>query len=430
MSESGKTIAEINARLRAGEAVVMTAQEFKDGIRSGRRWAVEGVDVVTTASMGVMSGTAAAFCLPVAGRGEFQKAKLLWLNGIPAFPGPAPNERLGVVDCVVYGTAHSEYDPAYGGGHLFRDLVERKPILVDLVTDDGRGLHRTLTLDEFEFARIYSFRNSFKNYVAFANLKGKAEFVPTIFSFRPLEAGSGVTVSGCGELSPVQNDPELRVIQVGTKILVNGAPGIVIGRGTRSSPQKPNLSLAADMFGMDPQYMGGFLTSAGPEVITSVAVPIPVLNEEVLADLERALDETIELPVADISDRIPLAVASYAEVWRGNDLSVGYDPDRCVSCSFVCVAESYCPTGAISWGEKKIDERRCFACGACTVTCLGGAFTAELGHLTVSGLALPIIFRQSSRFRALALAEDLRARLLQGEFLLSDPHFPIEHGRA
>lgn len=61
------------------------------------------------------------------------------------------------------------------------------------------------------------------------------------------------------------------------------------------------------------------------------------------------------------------------------------------------------------------------------VTCLGGAFTAKLGSLSVNGARVPITFRQSDRRRAIRIAELLRDRMRHGEFLLGDPGDPIEH---
>ena len=92
----------------------------------------------------------------------------------------------------------------------------------------------------------------------------------------------GLTFSGCGHLSPLQNDPELVSVGVGTGLLFNGAEGFVVSTGTRCSPKYPNLMTVADMKEMDPVLMGGFRTAAGPEVLTTYAIPIPVLNPRIL----------------------------------------------------------------------------------------------------------------------------------------------------
>ncbi|MEL7563881.1 MAG: methanogenesis marker 16 metalloprotein [Dehalobacterium sp.] len=416
-SPKQKSFELINEKLKNATAVVMTVHEFKDSIRKGKKYTVNDIDVVTTATMGCMSGTAAIFVVPVSGAGVFKRAEKIFLNGVPGAPGPAPNERLGIVDCVVHGTAHSIYDHRYGGGHLFYDLVKRLPIKVEVHADDGRIFTNTITLDDMNFARYYTFRNCYKNYNSFTNIK-TGDTYPSIFSFRPMEPDWGLTVVGSGEMNPLENDPKRRFIRAGRKILLNNASGMIVGTGTRATAYKPTLSLTADMFEMDPEYMGGFVTSGGLECVTSVAFPIPVIDEEVLEDLMASLDENIPAPIADVSDRNPFTKATYADIWQGHDLDITYDENDCINCSFGCIAEHYCPAGAISWREKEHDESKCARCGACTVNCMGGAFKANLGKVNVDGKEIPIVYRMGNRFKAQKLAEILKEKVLSGEFIM------------
>jgi putative methanogenesis marker 16 metalloprotein len=438
MRNQTKTIAEINEKLLRGEAVVMTAMEFKKEVRSGYKFKVADVDVVTTATRGLMSGTSAMVVVPVAGQGVFKRADNIWLNGIPCLPGVNPVEGSGRVDTVIYGTAESiDYEGRYGGGHLLRDIVEGKEIHAEVLTDQGKTITTFFTIDDLAFARIYSFRNAFQNYYSFVNIKNHASYrenMRSIFSCRPLPLMRGLSFAGSGELNPLENDPHSRVLRAGMKILVNKAPGVVIGYGTRSSPKMRNLSLAADMFGMDPEFMGGFITSSGVEIINSVAVPFPVLNQDILHDLSQCLDENIPLHLADIGDRLHIADVTYADVWSGAKLEIAFDPDRCIACSFKCAAEYYCPMQAISWRDKTIDERLCFGCGACTANCPGGAFMGKddlprgcIGHIHALDTDIPIIFRQSHRHHAQLLAEYLKEIMLRGEFLLNDSDLIMEH---
>lgn len=414
-----KSLDLINEKLRNGTAVVMTANELKENLRKGKTYSIEDIDVVTTATMGVMSGTAAVLNVPVTEAGVFRRAEKIFLNGVPGFVGPAPNERLGQVDCTVYGTAHSIYDHRYGGGHLLHDLVKRNTVKVEVHTDDGRIFNNTITLDQLSFARIYSSRNSYKNYNSFTNVKTGTRY-HSIFSFRPMEPGWGLSVVGCGEINPIENDPNFRFLQPGTRILVNGAPGILVGTGTRSTAIKPTLSVVADMYDMNPEYMSGFVTSAGTEVVTSIGIVIPVIDGEVLKTFEASMDEKIAAPIADISDRKPFAEVTYADIWHDKDLEITYDADDCINCSFGCIAEYYCPVGAISWREKKRDETVCARCGACTVNCLGGAFKANLGKVKLKdGTEIPIVFRQGNRYKALRLAEKLKEKVIKGDFIIN-----------
>ena len=112
-----KTIDEINEKIAREEAIILTAAELKSIVRDGQMITARDVDVVTTGTIGVMSGTMAVMMVPVAEKCSFEKADSIWLNGAPAQPGPCPNERLGVVDLVIHGTSHA--DDRYGGGHLF-----------------------------------------------------------------------------------------------------------------------------------------------------------------------------------------------------------------------------------------------------------------------------------------------------------------------
>ena len=106
-----RTIPEIQAKIDAGDAVVLTAAEICDKVRAGEEIRLEDVDVVTTATRGIMSGTYAVLSFKVSEPDSFVKASNVLLNGVPAVVGPCPNERLGILDLIVLGTAHSESDP-------------------------------------------------------------------------------------------------------------------------------------------------------------------------------------------------------------------------------------------------------------------------------------------------------------------------------
>jgi putative methanogenesis marker 16 metalloprotein len=424
-----KTVADINARLQRGDAVVLTAQEFKANIRRGKVYTLDDVDVVTTATHGIMSGTAAAFSVPVADRGVFGRARAAWINGVPGAPGPTPNERLGYVDLIVYGTTGSRDRPhTYGGGHLFRDLVERKPVTIEVLTDTGQTITRQFTLDDLAFARMYNSRNAFKSYMAFGNFRG-GDPVRTIFSYRPMTPDTGITVIGCGEVNPLQNDPSMRTIGIGTMAMVNNAPGVVVGSGTLSYPERPNLSIVADMFAMDPRYMGGVATSEGVEVLNAVSIPIPVLNQDILADISGALDETLKLPVADVHDRIPFSEIAYSEVWQSRDLSVTFGEPG-AGCGPGCAGVCGCPVGAIDWETRRIDPRKCTRCGACGVLCEHGTFTFDLGSAVVEGKRVPITYRTSDRVRAIELMNSLKDKLLGGDVRIGEKLMDIAPPRG
>ena len=41
----------------------------------------------------------------------------------------------------------------YGGGHLFKDLVERKPVMVEVETDKGRYFETEVGLDQMPYRK-------------------------------------------------------------------------------------------------------------------------------------------------------------------------------------------------------------------------------------------------------------------------------------
>lgn len=413
---------DINQRLARGEAVVMTVQDFKASLREGRRYELRDIDMITTATHGVMSGTAAAFSVDVAPAGSFKKALRAWMNGVECEPGPAPNERLGAVDLMVHGTKASRDAPqTYGGGHLFRDLVDRNNVQLEIETDTGKRIKREVVLDEFDFARVVSTRNAFKDYMVFGNFRN-ADPVDSIFSPVRMTADSGVTAIGAGEVNPVQNDPTLRTIRTGSLAFVNDAPGVVLGQGTRSKPTRPTLSLSADMFDMDPHFMGGVRTPGGIEILNGVSIPIPVMDEAMLEAICAATDDRLPLPIADVGDRAPFASTTYAQVWSASDTAVSCDGAKLGTCGPGCRCVATCPTGALSTSpHPAIDRSRCTNCGACVAVCTSGAMSANFGSVPVEGHFYPISYRTSDRTRAHELAVRLKRRFEEGGLLLPIP---------
>ncbi|MGD0952426.1 MAG: methanogenesis marker 16 metalloprotein [Methanotrichaceae archaeon] len=415
---NSKSIAEINGRIARGDAVVMTAQEVCDAVLGGEDLTLRDVDVVTTATRAIMSGTYAVLSFPIGEPCSFTRAERAWINSVPASIGPCPNERLGIIDMMVFGTSHSKERPNYGGGHLFRNLVDGSNVQVEVETDGGKSFAKSTRLVDIPYARIFSTRNAFKNYVAFVN-PGNAP-LPTIFSALDFPPNlTCATVSGCGQLNPIKNDPNLETIGIGTRVLINGAQGFVIGTGSRSMASRPNLLGLADMHQMSQEYMGGFVTSAGPECIGSWAVPIPVLSESILENIKK-LDRDIPLPIMDVNVRQTICNTSYEDVWGDTDLETKFDPSKCINC-ISCTVEPVCPMRAITFEGDRVKriEERCFNCGLCITQCVGGAFGGNLGAINFEGRRIPVVLRQSDRARAIRLADDLKQQILDESFRMT-----------
>lgn len=400
-----KTVAEINTKIAEKTAIVLTAAELKKRLRAGDPLTPADVDVVTCGTFGVMSGTAAILAFQAGNPGSFTHATAMTLNGVPAYIGPCPNESNGHVDAIVYGTAASGR-PGYGGGHLFADLVAGESVEAVITTDAGT-LVKTVTLAEMSAAKLIVTRGAFKNYMAFVN--PSAAPVPTIFSVRPMRGRMNeATFSGCGEINPLENDPTLRFHTTGTATLVNGAPGVILGTGTRSSAAKPNLSLAADMQAMHPDLMGGFRMSVGCECLTSIATAIPVTDDAALAALS-VTDEAISLPVSYVTNRNVFTAATYADAWSG-DRRVRANPANCTT-SGCTACRDLCPRDAIR--PDLTITRSCMGCLTCVSACPDGVYSAKTGVLHTNVGDIPITLRQSDRSRgeraALLLCDMIRS---------------------
>lgn len=410
-----RSLKEISHKIEKGKATILTAEEISNLIREGEEPNFNDVDVVTTGTCGVMSGTAAIIHVKVGEPGSFKKASKITLNGVPGFPGPCPNEWLGSVDLIIYGTSHSITDPDYGGGFLFKDLLKGREIEVEMESISGKTLKTTTIISEISTAQMIGTRLAFKNYTAFVNPSN--ESVASIFNAVNMEGPfKGLSFSGCGELNPLQNDPHMKILKSGAKVLLAGAKGIVLGPGTRSSEIKPNLMISADMHNMDPDLLGGFKTAAGPEVFNSVAAALPILNEEMLKDTF-VLNKDIKLPIADIRGRHEvLGFTDYASVWDDIMERPVYDPDGCENCQS-CLVRERCPTGAY---EDGVDLETCFGCGMCDYSCPHGAFEIKRGQIKFQAgekmVEVPMVCRQSDLKRARKTAEELKNRILNGSF--------------
>lgn len=424
-----RTIEEINSKIESGEANVFSAHEIKELIKQDKAPSFEEVDVITCGTCGVMSGTVAIFNIVVAEAGVFKRAKSIELNGIPVTVGPCPNEWLGSVDLILSGTSKSVDNFNYGGGFLLKDILEGKEIAIKAETIDGKIIESSTSLNEMGTAQLIGSRMAFKNYTAFTNPSD--EDVSSIFSAIPLEGNlSGLTFSGCGDLNPLQNNPNMNVIKSGTKILLNGAKGLVLANGTRSTAEKPNLMLTGNIKEMDSKYVGGFKTGEGAEVFDTVAIPIPILSEDIYKDI-LVKNSDIPLVVANIKGRhMPLDEITYSDVWDGFDFRPIFNEDICINCAN-CIVEKICPTNAfnifsVNNDDNKvingINEDNCFGCGMCVSYCKSDAFDMNIGSVNLNiednNYDVPIICRQSDRLRANKLSDKLKEMILSGEFSL------------
>lgn len=414
-----RSLDDIKKGITKGNANIFTAQELKEAIRNEEDIKFDDVDVVTCGTCGIMSGTAAIFHIGVTEPGIFQKAKSVYLNGVPAFPGPCPNELLGSIDVIVHGTEHSVKNHEYGGGFLFKDILDGKEINVEVEAIDGKKFETSVTIDEIPRAQIIGTRMAFRNYTAFINPEN--DIVNSIFNGIPMKGSlDQFSFSGCGDLNPLQNDISGNIIKEGTKILFNGGSGIVLGNGTRSSDTKPNLMLTGDMLQMSSEYIGGFKTGAGPEIYDSVAVPIPILNEQIFKEVQ-ILNNDIPLVIADIHGRhLPLTETNYGKVWDGQEERPAFKSENFNKEENKKVQKS-CPTNAIN-DNGTIDQDKCFGCGLCVYLSKNSTYQMKLGsvdaEINTKNHNIPITCRQSDIKRAKKISTKLKQLISNEEFEL------------
>jgi len=139
------------------------------------------------------------------------------------------------------------------------------------------------------------------------------------------------------------------------------------------------------------------------------------------------LDRDLKLTIVDVNGRLPICDTTYGDVWDDVDATVTYRSDKCIKCE-VCEVEQTCPMGAVTLNDNVAavhDAKLCFNCGLCTTNCAGSAFSANLGTLHYNDGAvekdIPVVVRQSDRARAAAAAEELKRKIVLGEFEITEP---------
>ncbi|WP_018087002.1 homocysteine biosynthesis protein [Desulfurispora thermophila] len=335
-----KTYAEINAKIKAGKAVVVTAEELIQIVEEkGISRATREVDVVTTGTFAPMCSSGAF--LNFGHSQPRMKMQKVWLNGVPAYAG------IAAVDAYIGATELPEDDPLnsnypgefrYGGGHVIQDLVAGKPVKLRAIsygTDcyPRRQLETTITLSDINEAILFNPRNAYQNYNCAVNLGNK-----TIYTYMGmLKPNLGnAHYSTSGQLSPLLKDPHFKTIGIGTRIFLGGGIGYVAWHGTQHFPaiQKDSagndcgpaggtLAVIGDLKQMSPEWLvGTSYLGYGATLSVGIGVPIPLLNEEITL-YAAATDRDLYAPIVDYSEAYPnrqpgnLGYVSYAELKSG-----------------------------------------------------------------------------------------------------------------
>lgn len=328
-----QTIAQINDKISRQCAVVWTAEELKARVAAvGVTQAAKEVDVITTGTFEPMESSGAVINLghtdpPI-------KIRRCWLDSVPAYSG------FGAVDLYLGATQGIESQDGEeirerGGGHVISDLIAGKPVQVRAlgqVTDcyPRATFETTITRETINQFYLFNPRNLYQNFIVGVNGGEK----PLFTYLGPLQPRlSNAVYSNPGAISPLLNDPDLQLIGIGTRIFLGGGIGYVAWEGTQHFPlQKrlPNrtpvgpaatLALIGDAKQMDARWVRGcYFKSYGPSLMLGVGVPLPVLNEEVVATCA-VQDKDLVAPVVDFSIprrvRPTFGLVSYAQLKSG-----------------------------------------------------------------------------------------------------------------
>lgn len=334
-----KTYEDINRRIEAGRAVVLTADEIMDYVdRKGLEAAAAEVDVVTTATFGPMCSSGCFLNFGhSAPRIRFSEA---WVEDVLVYTGVA------AVDCYLGATQLRYNDPAnmdypgafsYGGGHVIEDLVAGKRLQLFALsygTDDypRREIRTYFTLQELNQAIMVNPRNCYQNYNVAVNDSDRRLY--TYMGCLEPHRKNAMYCSA-GQLSPLLNDPFYETIGIGTSVWLAGSHGYVYAEGTQhfgacqrdegGVPTEPGgtLALTADMKAMRSDFVRGVsLRGYGVSLALGIAIPIPILNPRIL---QRTCirDRDIRAPVVDYSDDYPrrtgrvLGYVTYEELRSG-----------------------------------------------------------------------------------------------------------------
>lgn len=338
-----KSIAEINAKIRSGSVVVVTAEEVIEiAKKKGVKKAAQEIDVVTTGTFSPMCSSGAFFNI----KQPKEKMKLgggwATLNGVPAYVG------LAAADVYVGATAVPDGDPRnsngrpgkfrYGGAHVMEDLVAGKKVLLTAQaygTDcyPRKKREQWIGFEDMNEAVLFNPRNCYQNYNVAVNLSDKAIY--TYMGVLKPELGNANYCSA-GQLSPMFNDPLYRTIGIGTRVFLCGVQGYVAWNGTQHNPDAPRLengaprtpagtlALIGNMKEMSPRWLQAVsYTGYGASLSVAVGVPIPILDEEMLRCVS-VTDADLKAPVVDYGSFYPvgegkpkLGEVTYAELKSG-----------------------------------------------------------------------------------------------------------------
>ncbi len=344
-----RTVEEINEKIQAGKAVVVTAEEVIDLVKAkGVKKAAAEVDVVTTGTFGPMCSSGAYFNIGHAKPRIKLGGGKAYLNDVPAYAGFAAADLLVGANALPDDDPRNRIHPGefnYGGGHVIEELVSGKDIrLVASAygTDcyPRKKLETWLNINDLNEAVLFNPRNVYQNYNVAVNLSDK-----TIYTYMGVLKPRMGNINYCsaGQLSPLLKDPYYKTIGIGTRIFLGGGVGYVAWNGTQHDPNSlrsengtprrgsGTLAVIGDLKQMSPRWLvGTSMLGYGVTLTVGIGIPIPILDEENMA-WAAIPDEELYAGIIDYSGTYPnrqpdiVGEISYGELKKGQVTVNGKD---------------------------------------------------------------------------------------------------------
>ena len=321
-----KNIGEINAKIKSGKAVVLTAEEVSQmASELSPKEIAQNVDVVTTATFSPMcsSGVFINFMHPE----PPIRMQKVFLNDVEAYAG------IAAVDVYLGATQVSESNPKYGGAHVIEELIAGKDVRLKAISNGTdcyprKEINTLINRDSINEFFMFNPRNAYQNYPAATN-SGNRTLHTYMGTLKP--KFGNVTYSTSGELSPLLNDPELRTIGIGTRIFLCGAQGYVTWNGTQFRSNgatnaygiplmnDATLAVIGNCKEMNSRYIkAAYYKGYGVSIFIGIGIPIPVLNED-MAHRVSIRNSQIETIIRDYSKpgKPEIGRVNYAELRSG-----------------------------------------------------------------------------------------------------------------
>lgn len=405
-----KTIEEINAKIRSGQAVVLTAEEVVQMAKeSSPKEIAEKVDVVTTGTFAPMCSSGAF--INFGHTTPPMRMEKIKLSDVEVYGGVA------AVDGFLGATQESDEDKSFGGAHIIEALIKGKDVFLEA---QGKGtdcyprkafagfINKDMINDFF----LFNPRNAYQNYAAATNSSKRILYT---YMGKLLPNFGNMNYSTSGELSPLLKDPNMLTIGLGTRIFLCGTEGYVVWPGTQFTDQVQvnqwgipmgsarTLAVIGDAKKMNARYLrAAYFKNYGVTLFVGIGIPIPIINDDVAYFASRSNAEiTTEIKDYALQDHPTIGYITYEELRSGfaelNGKKVKTAPISSLNMAreIADVLKHWISQGAFLLTEpvayfheprivKKLpqvlegkpltkDDPTCVDCGLCTSVCPTGA---------------------------------------------------------